>query len=125
MSLKSDEFEEMNYSFILSEKDEEKEYNKSNNQNNKDNGKISLTKCLSSSGLNIKKLKNINIFPEINIKKKNKIGMKKKMNRTSNSFNSLKNNSFSENAYRTYNFKTNLINNNNKQKNINISYYYL
>ena len=121
MSLKSDEFEEMNYSFILSEKDEEKEYNKSNNQNNKDNGKISLTKCLSSSGLNIKKLKNINIFPEINIKKKNKIGMKKKMNRTSNSLNSLKNNSFSENAYRTYNFKTNLINNNNKQKNIKIS----
>ena len=121
MSLKSDEFEEMNYSFILSEKDEEKEYNKSNNQNNKDNGKISLTKCLSSSGLNIKKLKNINIFPEINIKKKNKIGLKKKMNRTSNSLNSLKNNSFSENAYRTYNFKTNLINNNNKQKNIKIS----
>ena len=118
MSISSGQFEEMNYSFISSDKNEKVEeiinYKKENEINNKQN----LTKSLSSSGLNIKKLKEANIFPEIIKNKKRKISLGKKMNLTTNSLKSLKNNSFNEKAYRTYNFETNLINKNNKEKNI-------
>ena len=63
MSTKSDEFEQLNYSFISSEKNinnEEKEFINKVNDTNK---KQSLTKSLSSSGLNIQKIKNKNMLP--------------------------------------------------------------
>ena len=121
MSSNSDQFEEMNYSFISSDKNgkEEEEEISNNIKENDVSKKQNLTKCLSSSGFNIKKLNDMNIFPEINTKKKKKISIGKKMNFTSNSFKSLKNNSFKENAYRTYTLGTNLINNVSKEKIIN------
>ena len=118
MSISSGQFEEMNYSFISSDKNEKVEENVSYKKQNEINNKQNLTKSLSSSGLNIKKLKEANIFPEINKNKKRKISLWKKINLTTNSLKSLKNNSFNEKAYRTYNFETNLINKNNKEKNI-------
>ena len=118
MSISSGQFEEMNYSFISSDKNEKVEENVNYKKENEINNKQNLTKSLSSSGLNIKKLKEANIFPEINKNKKRKISLGKKMNLTTNSLKSLKNNSFNEKAYRTYNFETNLINKNNKEKNI-------
>ena len=107
MSTKSDEFEQINYSFISNEKNAnngEKEFIKQVNDANK---KQSLTKSFSSSGLNIKKIINKNTLPNINIMKKNKIKFGKKSNLTSNSLNSLKNNSFTDNAYKTYNLGRN------------------
>ena len=117
MSTKSDEFEEMNYSFILSEKNEQNENIELNEEKNDINKKQNLIKSLSSSGFN-KKIKNINIFPEINIKnrKKKKISLGKKMNLTSNTLNSLKKDSFSQNSYKTYNFGSNSIKSNNFNK---------
>ena len=122
MSTKSDEFEQLNYSFISSEKNinnEEKEFiNKVNDMNKKQ----SLTKSLSSSGLNIQKIKNKNMLPNINKFKKNKIKLGKNSNLTSNSINNSKNNSFVDKAYRTYNLVKNdfILNINDKQNNINI-----
>ena len=122
MSTKSDEFEQLNYSFISSEKNinnEEKEFiNKVNDMNKKQ----SLTKSLSSSGLNILKIKNKNMLPNINKFKKNKIKLGKNSNLTSNSINNSKNNSFVDKAYRTYNLVKNdfILNINDKQNNINI-----
>ena len=118
MSISSGQFEEMNYSFISSEKNDKVEENANNKNESEINNKQNLTKCLSSSGLNIKKLKEGNIFPEIKTNKKRKISLGKKMNLTSNSLKSLGNNSFKEKAYRTYNFGINLIKKNNKEKNI-------
>ena len=117
MSTKSDEFEEMNYSFILSEKNEQNANIELNEEKNDINKKQNLIKSLSSSGFN-KKIKNINIFPEINIKnrKKKKISLGKKMNLTSNTLNSLKKDSFSQNSYKTYNFGSNSIKSNNFNK---------
>ena len=121
MSTKSDEFEQLNYSFISSEKNinnEEKEFiNKVNDMNKKQ----SLTKSLSSSGLNIQKIKNKNMLPNINKFKKNKIKLGKNSNLTSNSINNSKNNSFVDKAYRTYNLVKNdfILNINDKQNNIN------
>ena len=118
MSIKSDEFEQLNYSFISSEKNEnllEKEFNSGTNITNK---KLILKKNFSSSGLNNKIKSNDNIFPEINLNKKREIKLGKKMNLSSNSFNKIKNNSFSDKAYRTFNLDTNFIYNNKKLKNI-------
>ena len=118
MSIKSDEFEQLNYSFISSEKNEnllEKEFNSGKNITNK---KLILKKNFSSSGLNNKIKSNDNIFPEINLNKKREIKLGKKMNLSSNSFNKIKNNSFSDKAYRTFNLDTNFIYNNKKLKNI-------
>ena len=118
MSIKSDEFEQLNYSFISSEKNEnllEKEFNSGTNITNK---KLILKKNFSSSGLNNKIKSNDNIFPEINLNKKRGVELGKKMNLSSNSFNKIKNNSFSDKAYRTFNLDTNFIYNNKKLKNI-------
>ena len=118
MSIKSDEFEQLNYSFISSEKNEnvlEKEINLGTNDTNK---KQILKKNFSSSSLNKKNKINDNIFPEINLNKKRETKLGKKMNLSSTSFNKLKNNSFSNKAYRTFNLDTNFIYNNKKQKNI-------
>ena len=120
MSTKSDEFEQINYSFISNEKNAnngEKEFIKQVNDANK---KQSLTKSFSSSGLNIKKIINKNTLPNINIMKKNKIKFGKKSNLTSNSLNSLKNNSFTDNAYKTYNLGRNKLIFNINEKQINI-----
>ena len=121
MSTKSDEFEQINYSFISSEKNINNGEKEFINQVNNLNKKQSLTKALSSSGLNIQKIKNKNILPNINNKfKKNKIKLGKKSNLTSNSFNSAKNNSFADNVYRTFNLGKNklIFNINDKQNNI-------
>ena len=120
MSTKSDEFEQINYSFISNVKNAnngEKEFIKQVNDANK---KQSLTKSFSSSGLNIKKIINKNTLPNINIMKKNKIKFGKKSNLTSNSLNSLKNNSFTDNAYKTYNLGRNKLIFNINEKQINI-----
>ena len=125
MSTKSDEFEQINYSFISSEKNinngEKELINQVNDLNNDKNKKQSLTKSLSSSGLNIQKIKNKNILPDIKNKfKKNKIKLGKKSNLTSYSFNSSKNNSFADNVYRTFNLGKNklIFHINDKQNNI-------
>ena len=121
MSLKSDEFEQINYSFISSEKNEKeevkvKEINKEKTDINK---KHNLTKCFSSLGIKMKKKYNINTFPEINMNKKSKININKKKNLTSHSLYNLKNDSFGNEGYRTYNFPNILISSdNNNRKNI-------
>ena len=122
MSTKSDEFEQMNYSFISSEKKENNGEREFINQVNDINKKQILTRSISSSGLNIQKIKNKNMLPSINKFKKNKIKFDKKSNLTSYSFNNSKNNSFVDKVYRTNNLgKNNLIFNiNDKQNNINI-----
>ena len=120
MSLKSDEFEQINYSFISSEKNEKeevkvKEINKEKTDINK---KHNLTKCFSSLGIKMKKKYNINTFPEIN---KSKININKKKNLTSHSLYNLKNDSFGNEGYRTYNFPNIFISSdNNNRKNINL-----
>ena len=121
MSLKSDEFEQINYSFISSEKNEKeevkvKEINKEKTDINK---KHNLTKCFSSLGIKMKKKYNINTFPEINMNKKSKININKKKNLNSHSLYNLKNDSFGNEGYRTYNFPNILISSdNNNKKNI-------
>ena len=112
MSLNSEQFQEMDYSFISSVKNEKDDEIIINNGDKDINKKQNLTKSLSSSGLNIIKFNKPNTFPKIVMNKKKHISLGKKLNLTSNSFKSIKN------AYRTYNFQTNLINKINKPKNI-------
>ena len=103
MSLNSEQFQEMDYSFISSVKNEKDDEIIINNGDKDINKKQNLTKSLSSSGLNIIKFNKPNTFPKIVMNKKKQISLGKKLNLTSNSFKSIKN------AYRTYNFQTNLI----------------
>ena len=115
MSLDSGQFEEMDYSFISSVKNEKGEEILINNCDKDNNKKQKLTKCLSLSGLNIIKLKSTNstnTFPKIVMNEKKHISLGKKLNLTSNSFKSLKG------TYRTINYGTNSINNLNIQKNM-------
>ena len=67
MSLKSDEFEQINYSFISSEKTAKEGVKEINKEKTDIIKKQSLTKCFSSLGIKMKKKYNINSFPEINI----------------------------------------------------------
>ena len=123
MSLKSDEFEEINYSALSGNKNEKSEEIQFNNEiNNDNNNKKCLHKSLSLSGINYNKDNN-NTFPKININKYGKKYSGKKFHLTSNSFNTLKNNynSFTDNADKSLNLTSNLIcHNNNDEKNIKI-----
>ena len=119
MSLKSDEFEQINYSFISSEKNAKEGVKEINKEKTDIIKKQSLTKCFSSLGIKMKKKYNINTFPEINMNKKSKININKKKNLTSHSLYNIKNDSFVNEGYRTYNFPNILISsNNNNKKNI-------